>query len=67
MSDEKKQGNRKETFLLQIKFQENSSWQGTMTWIEKKKDQRFRSTLEMIKLIDNALESSSDKDDTKWK
>lgn len=47
---------KKATFVVQVQFRQNASWQGTITWNEKKKQQRFRSTLELIKLMNNALE-----------
>ncbi len=45
----------KATFVIQVQFRQNSTWQGTITWTEQKKIQHFRSTLEMIKLMDSAL------------
>ncbi|MDR2933518.1 MAG: hypothetical protein LBV27_10490 [Oscillospiraceae bacterium] len=57
---------RKETFVVQIQFQQNASWQGTLTWTDQKKVQRFRSTLEMIKLIDEALSDKSGDDDDEF-
>lgn len=43
------------TFVIQILNQQNATWQGTVTWTEEKITQPFRSLLELIKLIDNAL------------
>lgn len=55
------------TFVVQIQFVQNSSWQGTVAWTEQKKEQRFRSTLELIKLMDEALEAErGDKAETSW-
>ena len=45
----------KVTFIIQVQFRQNATWQGTIRWADKKKAQRFRSTLEMIKLMDDAL------------
>lgn len=45
----------KATFVVQVQFSQNASWQGTIAWTEQKKEQRFRSTLELVKLIDEAL------------
>jgi hypothetical protein len=45
----------KQTFLVQIQFQQNATWQGTITWTEQSLTQRFRSTLEMLKLMDDAV------------
>ena len=41
------------TLELHILFRQNSSWQGSLTWIEGK--QHFRSVLELIFLVDSAL------------
>ncbi len=46
------------TFLIRILFRQNSSWQGTVTWVEGKQEQSFRSVLELIVLLDNALSFS---------
>ncbi|QAT44058.1 hypothetical protein EQM06_02125 [Aminipila luticellarii] len=47
---------QKATFILQIKFRQNASWQGTVQWVEKKQEINFRSALELIKIIDSACE-----------
>lgn len=49
----------KETFVIQILNQQNSTWQGIITWTEGKTSQPFRSLLELIKLIDSALGENS--------
>jgi len=43
------------TFEIQVRFRQNASWQGAITWVEKDLRQDFRSELEMLKLIDEAL------------
>lgn len=43
------------TFKVKILFRQNASWQGTVTWIENKQEQSFRSALELIMLMDSAL------------
>ena len=35
---------------------QNATWQGSVTWVEKKEKQQFRSALELLKLIESALE-----------
>lgn len=45
----------KATFALRILFRQNASWQGSVTWLEGKKEQSFRSVLELILLMDSAL------------
>lgn len=46
------------TFLLNIQDQQNATWQGSVTWIERQQRQNFRSALELIKLIESALEEN---------
>ena len=48
------------TFVLKILNRQNSTWQGNITWVEKKKSENFRSALEMLKLIDNALDENTE-------
>jgi len=43
------------TFAVRIIFRQNSSWQGSITWLEGEQEQSFRSALELVFLMDNAL------------
>ena len=43
------------TYIVEIKSQENHSWQGVLTWVEQKQTKPFRSALELIKLMDSGL------------
>ncbi len=43
------------TFIVDIQYQENATWQGKVTWADRKKEQYFRSALELIRMIDGAL------------
>lgn len=43
------------TFIVQVQYRQNSSWQGQVIWAEQNKREHFRSTLELMKLIDSAL------------
>lgn len=52
--------NNQETFVVRILRTENSTWQGSVTWVEQNKKQNFRSGLELIKMIDNDMESHSE-------
>jgi len=52
-----------QSFLIQIKFRQNHNWQGTIQWFEGQKKLPFRSLLEMIQLIDNALDKTSSAED----
>jgi len=43
------------TFVIRVLFRQNASWQGSVTWLEGQQEQSFRSVLELILLMDNAL------------
>ena len=45
------------TFKLSILFRQNSSWQGSVLWLEEDSEAQFRSALELVKLIDSVLTS----------
>ena len=49
------QKGEKATFVLRVVFRQNASWQGTITWLEGKQEQSFRSVLELMLLMHNAL------------
>ena len=44
--------NQKGTFIVKINHTDNASWQGQVTWADKNITKNFRSTLELIKLMD---------------
>lgn len=48
----------KATFMIQVQYRQNATWQGTIKWTEGKKIVHFRSGLELIKLIDEAVACS---------
>lgn len=48
---------KKATFGVKIMFRQNASWQGTLCWIEKNREENFRSVLELMMLIDSAFEA----------
>ena len=43
------------TFAVNILFRRNASWQGSLTWLNEKQTQPFRSVLELISLMSSAL------------
>jgi hypothetical protein len=45
----------KGTFIIQVQYRQNSTWQGKVVWVEENRTQHFRSALELIKLVDEAL------------
>jgi len=55
------------TFEIKVRFRQNATWQGQILWAEKNIKQNFRSVLEMLKLMDEALtEGEADLDLVKW-
>ena len=60
-------GSTKGTFEITVKFMQNSTWQGQIHWVEKNQKQNFRSALEMLKLMDEALaEGTEEKQVINW-
>lgn len=43
------------TFVLQVQFRQNSTWQGKLIWVDEEAEESFCSVLEMLKLLDGAL------------
>jgi len=43
------------TFAVKVLFRQHTSWQGSVVWVEEKREQSFRSVLELILLMDSAL------------
>ena len=50
----------KGNFIVKVLDQQHNSWQGTITWLSNNTTKPFRSTLELILLIDNALKEEGD-------
>lgn len=44
------------TFVVQVKHRQNSTWQGRVQWMERGESVNFRSALELLKVIDGALD-----------
>ena len=44
------------TFLVYIQYRENASWQGRVQWLEGEQEQNFRSLLELLNLLQGAME-----------
>lgn len=51
------------TFMVQVLFRQNATWQGNISWLNQRKTQNFRSSLEMIKLMDDAITLTACTDD----
>ena len=50
---------KKATFIVQVMYRQNATWQGQVVWSEKNETRQFRSALELVKLIDSAAEESN--------
>ena len=48
-----------DTFIIKVDHYQNGSWQGELVWANEQKSVRFRSTLEMLHLMDEAIKSGS--------
>lgn len=44
-----------QTFIIDIKSIQNNTWQGTILWTQTQQKIPFRSTLELIRLLDSAI------------
>ena len=51
------------TFIVRVQHRQNSSWQGRITWMEQDKTISFRSVWELVKLIENAVDTVSSEED----
>lgn len=58
--DDMGNSNKNTEFLIEIKSQENHSWQGTINWLKENRKEHFRSAIELIRLIDSALLEQSE-------
>ena len=59
MTNNKKRVQTKEqTFIVDVKSTQNDTWQGAITWTQEQKKVAFRSTLELIRLLDSAIGTS---------
>lgn len=48
----------KGTFVVKVQCRQHATWQGYVLWVEKNERQYFRSALELVKLIDGALDDA---------
>ena len=57
-----KESGKKATFVVNVAYRQNSTWQGKVLWAETGQSCYFRSALELMKLIDNALDEGEEAD-----
>ena len=53
--EEKIQQGKVATFSLRVLFRQDTSWQGSVAWLEGEREETFRSVLELLLLMDSAL------------
>ena len=46
------------TFVVHVKYRQNATWLGTLTSADKNKQHNIRTALELIKLMDSAMDES---------
>ncbi len=46
---------KKGTFVVKIEFWQRGTWQGRVIWAEENRSERFRSTLELVRLMNEAI------------
>ena len=51
------------TFALRVLFRQNASWQGSVIWLEGKKEEKFRSALELFHLMGSTLNGGLEEKD----
>ena len=59
--DSKNLVGRKASFVVRVTSRQNATWQGSISWTERGVTKHFRSALELIKLIDSALDEEEGK------
>ncbi len=46
----------KNTFIINVTHRQNETWQGSVTWADQNKTEYFRSELELLKLMEEAMQ-----------
>ena len=62
INDPTRQKGELATFVVHVMYRQNATWQGSVLWAESGEKQNFRSALELIKLIDSAVESNQNEE-----
>jgi hypothetical protein len=52
------------TFIIKVENNSNNSWQGEVVWAEENRSEKFRSALELFKLMNGAMESQCEQQDS---
>ena len=54
------------SFVVHVKYRQNATWQGSITWTDKNVTRNFRSAFEMLKLMDDAVQESDAQESLDW-
>ena len=46
---------KKQTFIIEVVDTKDSTWQGKVNWVNGKKEQAFRSVMELLRLVDSVV------------
>jgi len=59
-----RQMGKKGTFVVHVMYRQNATWQGEVVWTENGEVRKFRSALELLKLMDSAMDSNEMQQDS---
>ena len=59
-SDVIRQTGKKGTFVVHVMYRQNATWQGEVVWTETGEVRKFRSALELLKLMDSAMDQEDE-------
>ena len=51
-------GKDKGTCIIKVDHCQNGTWQGSIVWADENRTERFRSALELFKLMDSAVNNN---------
>ena len=51
-----------QSFFVKVLYCQHNSWQGEIQWLDAKRTRRFRSALELVALIQEAMETTKGDD-----
>ena len=51
-------GKNKGTFIIKVEESQRGTWQGKVVWAEAETTEHFRSALELLQLVDEAINAA---------
>ncbi len=58
MNSNTKNVHSQDTFIIRVDHHQNDSWQGKVIWADENKTKRFRSSLELMRFLDEAIKKT---------